>query len=219
MLPENQNYIDKAKFFYISGFVLTHSTDSVAYLGKHACENNKIFLTNLSAPFLMQFYLNNFLQILPYADYIFGNEHEIAACGVAMKYGTTNPKEIAIKLCQEPKANKKRGRVVVITQGPAKIIYVRTSFASEEDEKPTRVEVVKHYTPIPISADEIVDTNGAGDSFVGGFLSQLVLGKQEDACVNAAAYAAYQVLHYAGCRFPKTPSFSDSDKWATIISE
>jgi sugar/nucleoside kinase (ribokinase family) len=28
-----------------------------------------------------------------------------------------------------------------------------------------------------ISADKIIDTNGAGDAFVGGFLSQLVQGK------------------------------------------
>lgn len=28
-----------------------------------------------------------------------------------------------------------------------------------------------------ISKDQLVDTNGAGDAFVGGFLSQIVLGK------------------------------------------
>lgn len=31
----------------------------------------------------------------------------------------------------------------------------------------------------------IVDTNGAGDAFVGGFLSQLVCGKAVPECVRA----------------------------------
>ena len=33
------------------------------------------------------------------------------------------------------------------------------------------------YAVDAVSADKIIDTNGAGDAFVGGFLSQLVQGK------------------------------------------
>ena len=42
-------------------------------------------------------------------------------------------------------------------------------------------EVVQHEYPIPlISKDLIVDTNGAGDSFVGGFVSQIVQSEGRD---------------------------------------
>lgn len=38
-----------------------------------------------------------------------------------------------------------------------------------------------------VPAASIVDTNGAGDAFVGGFLSQLVLGKDVAECCRAGA--------------------------------
>ena len=36
---------------------------------------------------------------------------------------------------------------------------------------------VSEYKVLPIEASEIVDTNGAGDAFVGGYLAQLVRAK------------------------------------------
>ena len=37
--------------------------------------------------------------------------------------------------------------------------------------------------------EKLVDTNGAGDAFVGGFLSQLVQGKDMRTCVLAGHYS------------------------------
>ena len=37
--------------------------------------------------------------------------------------------------------------------------------------------VITEYPVPPLEKDDIVDTNGAGDAFVGGFLSELALGK------------------------------------------
>ena len=36
---------------------------------------------------------------------------------------------------------------------------------------------VETYPVIKVPKEKLVDTNGAGDAFVGGFLSQIVLGK------------------------------------------
>jgi adenosine kinase len=47
----------------------------------------------------------------------------------------------------------------------------------------------------------------AGDSFVGGFLSQLVLGKSIHDCVCAGNYAANVVIQRPGCTFPLKPNF------------
>jgi adenosine kinase len=52
-----------------------------------------------------------------------------------------------------------------------------------------------------------VDTNGAGDAFVGGFLSQLVAGKDTAECVRAGNYAANVVIQRSGCTFPAKPAF------------
>ena len=68
--------------------------------------------------------------------------------------------EIAIKLQAHPKVNKNRSRLVVFTQGPNSTIVC-------QDGK------VKEYPVDKLSADQIVDTNAAGDAFVGGFLAQV----------------------------------------------
>lgn len=62
--------------------------------------------------------------------------------------------------------------------------------------------------PIPVIAkDLIVDTNGAGDSFVGGFLSQIVQGKDLDTAIKAGIWLSGQVIQQNGCTFPDTNKF------------
>lgn len=64
---------------------------------------------------------------------------------------------------------------------------------------------VQQYPVIPLPKEKLVDTNGAGDAFVGGFLSQLVAGKAVSECVRAGNYAAYTVIQHSGCSYPPTP--------------
>jgi len=49
----------------------------------------------------------------------------------------------------------------------------------------------------------IVDTNGAGDAFAGGFLSKLVNGQNLDECVKAGHYCAALVIQTRGCQLPE----------------
>lgn len=49
----------------------------------------------------------------------------------------------------------------------------------------------------------MVDTNGAGDSFVGGFISQLIKGKDIDACLKAGLYASSICVQREGATFPE----------------
>lgn len=43
-------------------------------VARHAYETNKIFMMNLSAPFLSQFFKNPLMEAFPYIDILFGNE-------------------------------------------------------------------------------------------------------------------------------------------------
>lgn len=49
----------------------------------------------------------------------------------------------------------------------------------------------------------MVDTNGAGDAFCGGFVSQFVQAKTVEECVEAGCYAAREVITQHGCTFPE----------------
>merc|ERR1712137_832576 len=56
--------------------------------------------------------------------------------------------------------------------------------------------------------EKLVDTNGAGDSYVGGFLAGMVKGLPIEACCQAGAYAASVIVQRSGCTFPEKPRFS-----------
>ena len=67
--------------------------------------------------------------------------------------------------------------------------------------------VVTTYPVEALPKELLVDTNGAGDAFVGGFLSQLAQGKEMADCVRAGHYAARVIIQRSGCTFPKDCEF------------
>jgi len=192
--PEVRELLEKAKFYYISAFPLTVSPPSMLEIAKHACKNNKVFTMNLSAPFLCQFFKDPMMQVMPYVDILFGNETEAKTFATEHNFETEDLKEIAKKMSELPKENKSRSRTVIITHGAEPTLVYEDGKMSE-------------YPIIPIKQDDIIDTNGAGDAFVGGFLSQLVQGEGTERCIKAANYAANTIIQRSGCTYPEKPNF------------
>jgi len=188
--PEIWSLVEKAKAYYIGGFFLTVSPPSIMKIAKHAAEHDKIFVMNLSAPFIPQFFKEPLNATIPYWDVLFGNETEAATFAKEQNFGTEDIKEIALKIAALPKENSKRSRVVVITQGSDPTIV-----ASEGK--------VTEYPVLKIDPSLIVDTNGAGDAFVGGFLSQIVQGKTIEESIKGGQFTARVVIQHPGCTFPK----------------
>ncbi|XP_061986742.1 adenosine kinase 2-like [Populus nigra] len=193
--PENWALVEKAKYFYIAGFFLTVSPESIMLVAEHAAANNKIFTMNLSAPFICEFFKDAQENALPYMDYVFGNETEARTFAKVHGWETENVEEIALKISQWPKASGAHKRITVITQGADPVVVA-------EDGK------VKLFPVILLPKEKLVDTNGAGDAFVGGFLSQLVQEKPIEDCVKAGCYAANVIIQRSGCTYPEKPDFS-----------
>lgn len=193
-LASNWELVEKAKVYYIAGFFLTVSPESILKVAKHASENNKIFGLNLSAPFISQFFEEPMMKVMPYVDILFGNETEAATFAKEQGFETDDIAEIARKAQNLPKVNKKRQRVVVFTQG-------------KDDTVATIGEKVTMFPVLDIDQNDIVDTNGAGDAFVGGFLSELVQERPTEECIRAGHYAANVIIRRAGCTFPEKPDF------------
>jgi adenosine kinase len=135
-----------------------------------------VFALNISAPFIAQFFTAQLQQVMPYCDIIIGNESEAEAWASAV--GLPDKKDlkgIAKAIAVSPKSNPSRPRVVIFTQGPDSTILV----SSAEPDSP------KVFAVTPLTDDKIIDTNGAGDAFAGGFLGAFVAGKTLDECVEA----------------------------------
>ncbi|XP_047557880.1 adenosine kinase isoform X2 [Lutra lutra] len=193
-MEKNWTLVEKARVYYIAGFFLTVSPESVLKVAKHASENNRIFTLNLSAPFISQFYKESLMKVMPYIDILFGNETEAATFAREQGFETEDIKEIARKTQALPKVNPKRQRIVIFTQGREDTIM-----ATESE--------VTAFAVLDQDQKEIVDTNGAGDAFVGGFLSQLVSDKPLTECIRAGHYAASVIIRRTGCTFPEKPDF------------
>uniref|UniRef100_A0A3Q3KRL7 Adenosine kinase n=1 Tax=Monopterus albus TaxID=43700 RepID=A0A3Q3KRL7_MONAL len=115
-LDSNWELVKKAKVYYIAGFFLTVSPESILKVAKHASDNNKIFSMNLSAPFISQFFYEPLMKVMPYVDILFGNE-TVSETSALLYFQTDDIAEIAKKTRNLPKENTKRQRVVVFTQG------------------------------------------------------------------------------------------------------
>ena len=125
------------------------SPQSALLLAEHACETNKHFTMNLSAPFIPQFFKGPVDSIEPYWDILFGNESEAEAYAQSHNYGKISVEEIALKIAALPKKNEKRSRMVVFTQG------LEPTIVAFEGK-------VVSFPIIPVAKELLVDTNGAG---------------------------------------------------------
>jgi len=191
-----QAVVKGASIFYSAGFFLTSSPDTMVANGKHAAETGKVYAMNLSAPFLCQFFKEPMHAVLPYADFVFGNESEAAAFAEANGFAGATIPDIAARIAALPKANTSRPRVAVITQGADATVIARA------DGSVTTI-------PVPrVAKEAIVDTNGAGDSFVGGFLAFLAKGATLEECAHAGHFAAGHVITQPGCTFDKTLKYT-----------
>jgi len=192
---ENKALLEAAKYYYIAGFPLTVCPEVMKDVARQACDaaQEKTFLLNLSAPFICEFFKDPMMEVLPYVDVLFGNESEFLTFSKVHEFGTEDLKEIALKVADLPKMNKQRPRMVVVTQGAEPTLICKDGQVTE-------------HPVLAIAASAIVDTNGAGDAFVGGFLAGLVLDRPLEDCVRAANYAANYIIQQDGCTLHEPPT-------------
>merc|ERR550537_1823744 len=195
-LPENMAVVEKAKMIYSAGFFITASPPSMKIAWETAMKTGAIYCVNLSAPFLMQVppFKAVFVEAIPYADYLFGNETEARTWAETEGWETTDVSFIATRLSLIPSAKGKH-RTVVITQGADETIVCQ------------RGHITK-YPIVKLDKEKIVDTNGAGDAYVGGFLAGLAKGKDIAACHKAGAFAACEIIQVSGCACAGKPAFT-----------
>merc|ERR1712187_662425 len=146
------------------------SPESIKLAATEAKKTGALYCMNLSAPFIMQVppFKAVLVEMMPLIDILFGNETEAQTWAETEGWETTDVAFIATRLSLIPSA-KNRKRTVVITQG----------------KDPTIVAINGHVTFHPIlelPKEKLVDTNGAGDAYVGGFMAALSKYLPMDAC-------------------------------------
>jgi len=192
---ENWAIVEQAQYYYATCYALNVSFESVEMLAKHASANNKVFSLNLSAPYLITWHKDQIASVLEFVDILFGNETEAAQFAKELNLPSNDIKDVAKHISGLPKANGTQ-RMVVFTQGVNPVIVVKGN-------------ELKEFSVPALEPGEILDTNGAGDAFVGGFLAQYILKKPLDTCVKCGTYAAQEVIRRSGCTVPEKPDFHE----------
>ncbi|KAL7423337.1 adenosine kinase [Cryptotrichosporon argae] len=203
--PEVATLIAGAKFFYIGGFFLTHGIESALEIAKAASSRGRTVVLNLSAPFIAQFFKVQLEELLPHVDILIGNESEAAAYAEATGLGDASLSQVATTLAAFPKSNASRPRLIIITQGPESTLVASSSPSGSLHNLALTDANPKTYPVAKLADDKIVDTNGAGDMFAGGFLGALALGKSLDECVEVGHRLGQMCVGQIGPKleFPK----------------
>ncbi|OCL10179.1 Ribokinase-like protein [Glonium stellatum] len=192
--PEIWKLVEQAKVYYVGGYHLTVCAPAALALAEEAAAKDKIFIMNLSAPFIPQFFKDQLDQTAPYWDYLIGNETEALAYAESHSLGTTDIKAIAKSIVGLPKKNTNRPRTVIITQGTDPSIAA----IGKENGDVEFLEVPVHA----IENSQICDTNGAGDAFAGGFVAGIVQGKPLETSIDMGQWLARLSIQELGPSYP-----------------
>ena len=191
-LNEEGNWalVEQAKVVYSAGFFITVCADAMLKVAEHCTARNKLYCLNLAAPFIVEVppFKKTVMDLMPHVDYLFGNETEALAFAKSEGWTETDVAEIACKMSMMP-SKKEVHRTVVITQGADPTVVAHFGKADL-------------YPVLKLEKSQLVDTNGAGDAYVGGFLAKLVQNCSMDVCCKAGAESACVIVQRSGCTFP-----------------
>ena len=190
-INEHENEIYENDALLIEGYFLQEKYE----LCKHLCtafkRAKKLVILTLSAVFMVEAHREKIMEIAQNSDMIVGNMEEMQAFAEVER---ETPKNIFTKAHQKliPK-----DRFFIVTDG-ANGVYI-----SKFDYKKGQLDFILQSFPHSIKNEDICDLNGAGDAFLGGFLSQYMKGASLWDCCKAGNEAAFVIIKSVGCTFPK----------------
>lgn len=186
-------------FQYAAAFVLStpERAEAVDALARAAAEAEGLFALNLSSARLMRSsekVVAEVGKLLPLTSLLFCNEGELEAfCAARHRLTGQSQRESAAEIA----GRLAPGGLLVVTAGSA---TTRVYSEAQDIELAVPVE--------PALAHEVVDTNGAGDSFVAGWLACRHLAglrpgemgpRDVGACVQLGHAAASSTVRMVGC--------------------
>lgn len=198
-IEQNLTKILENDILFIEGYFLIECWDIVKFLYKEFKKNNKKVAFTLSAVFMVEFHFDKIKELAEVSDIIFSNEDEARSLAKMLgNEGKTDDDNV--KIIHE-KLSSIQERLLIVTCGKNPVILSKYNYEKKEYSYFHKSEVQA------IPDEQIVDTNGCGDSFVGGFMSQYLQNNSLENCAIAGNYAASVIIKNIGCTFPDKPDF------------
>lgn len=190
-LQRHQEMFIKTHLFYIEGFFIPHKYDVCKFIYEKYCLNDTSLLgMNLSAPYICKNNAEEMKFLTEKCDIIFGNKNEFLALSTI--YETTSIKE-TVKLLFSLYNKTDEKKMIIMTNSSESVTY---HIGNSKDYKSDKF-LVPH-----VDSENIIDTTGAGDSFVAGFLYFYFKNKTIEECVANGCHVAGKVINQLGCVLP-----------------
>ena len=196
---DNLKKIDDHDALLLEGYFIQERYEICRDLCKRFKQKRKTVILTLSAVFMVQTYYDKFIELANYSDLIIANKAELEELA---KEKDKENKDLFIKIS---KKLVKKKRLFIVTDGKKGVIVAKY------DYKRGTMDFILRGFPKPVKSEDIVDLNGAGDAFLGGFLSQYMLGKSFEACCKAGNDVAGIIIKNIGCTFPKNFKINFAD--------
>ncbi|XP_012269949.2 adenosine kinase-like [Athalia rosae] len=189
------------KIIYIEGFFITHSFDVALELVKVAAEKGITVAFNISGEYIFQEHHAAICKMVNSSGIVFGNSREMKALARVLNLCYNNVEEIPILLNNLKRvtvgaSSKNQSNwfldngIIVMTQGgrsPAIVVWGEGESA----------EVLPVVPEAPV-----LDTTGAGDSLVAGFLLGVLAGRRPKSCLQLGCKVASMIVTRIGVTLP-----------------
>jgi len=189
-VSQNIDTITSANLLFIEGYFVIERYDIILDLSKKFHELGKKVAFTLSADFMVQNFYDRMLEVSNQSHIVFCNSDE-ARIFSGLK--SDNLEEVATAI---HKKLSELDRTLVITDGAGPVLISKYNYTQQ------CLDYVLKSNVYPIQSSEIVDTNGCGDSWVGGFLSQYMQGSSIEKCARAGNWASSVIIRNVGCTYP-----------------
>jgi len=195
-IEDNLNKILDHQAFLIEGYLLNNKFDIVKKLCDLFCKKKKMIILTLSAEFIIKNHYEKIIELGNKADIIAGSMGEAKELA---RIERDNYEDVFRNIFK--KLKPKKNRLLLITDGP------NGAYCSKYDYENDDFEFIIHSFAKKIKEEEIKDLNGAGDAFLGGFLSEYMKGSSIlQSCKNGINTASI-ILKNVGCTFPRITPF------------
>ena len=191
-IEDNLDKILDHQAFLIEGYLLNNKFDIVKKLCDLFSERKKMVILTLSAEFIVQKHYNKIIELGNKSDIIDGSMGEAKALA---RIESDNYEDVFRSIFKKLKPNNKR--LLLITDGPKGAYCAKYNYENDD------FEFIFHSFAKKIKEEEIKDFNGAGDAFLGGFLSEFMKGSSIIQSCKNGINAASVILKNIGCTFPR----------------
>lgn len=179
------------QIYYIEGYFIPQKFHICEYIYNRYCKNTEnILAVNVNAGYICENFPDEIKWLVEKSDLVFCNYWELSALTTICKLKTN---EDTIEYFFKKYNKRGKTKFFIITKGSENVqVYFGNSVNRSQNK----------FSVQPIPKQNVVDTTGAGDSFVAGFLYAYFRNQTLSECVNYGCDTAGRVITQIGCILP-----------------